>query len=201
MVKNLLFDLGGVIMDIRRENCEQAFRELGMADIGDFLGDYGQKGPFAALEEGKITEEEFREEVRKHIPGDVTDEDIDKAFNRFLTGIPVKRLEELRKLRKNYKIYMLSNTNSIMWRQDIARYFRQEGLTVDDYFDGIVTSFEAKCCKPAPGIFRYVVEKLGILPEETIFFDDSKSNVEAAAELGFLTCHVAPGMEFYNQIP
>ena len=116
MIKNLLFDLGGVIMDIRRENCEEAFRQLGMADIGEYLGDYGQKGPFAALEEGKISEEEFRAEVRKHIAREVSDEEIDRAFNRFLTGIPVRRLEELRKLRGKYKLYMLSNTNSIMWR-------------------------------------------------------------------------------------
>ncbi len=198
MTENLLFDLGGVIMDIRRENCEEAFRQLGMADIGEYLGDYGQKGPFAALEEGKISEEEFRAEVRKHIAREVSDEEIDRAFNRFLTGIPVRRLEELRKLRGKYKLYMLSNTNSIMWRQDIAKAFRQEGLAVDDYFDGIVTSFEAKCCKPAPGIFNRVVEKFGIRPEETVFFDDSKANVEAAAKLGFATRHVAPGLEFYE---
>ena len=198
MIKNLLFDLGGVIMDIRRENCEEAFRQLGMADIGEYLGDYGQKGPFAALEEGKISEEEFRAEVRKHIAREVSDEEIDRAFNRFLTGIPVRRLEELRKLRGKYKLYMLSNTNSIMWRQDIAKAFRQEGLAVDDYFDGIVTSFEAKCCKPAPGIFNRVVEKFGIRPEETVFFDDSKANVEAASKLGFATRHVAPGLEFYE---
>lgn len=198
MVKNLLFDLGGVIMDIRRENCEQAFRQLGMDSIGDYLGDYGQKGPFAALEEGKITEQEFRDSVRALIPRDVTDEEIDKAFNRFLTGIPLRRLEELRRLRKDYKLYLLSNTNSIMWRQDIARYFRQEEKSLEDYFDGIVTSFEAKCCKPDPAIFRLVVEKCGISPEETIFFDDSKANVEAASQLGFGTRHVAPGTEFYE---
>ncbi len=198
MIKNLLFDLGGVIMDIRRENCEEAFRQLGMADIGEYLGDYGQKGPFAALEEGKISEEEFRAEVRKHIAREVSDEDIDKAFNSFLIGIPLRRLEELRKLRGKYKLYMLSNTNSLMWRQDIAKAFRQEGLTVDGYFDGIVTSFEAKCCKPDPAIFNLVVEKYGIVPEETIFFDDSKANVEAAATLDFATRHVAPGLEFYE---
>lgn len=198
MIKNLLFDLGGVIMDIRRENCEEAFLELGMADIGEFLGDYGQKGPFAALEEGKISEEEFRAEVRAHIPAEVTDEQIDRAFNRFLIGIPVKRLQELRKLRETYRLYMLSNTNSIMWRQDIAKAFTQEGLTVDDYFDGIVTSFEAGCCKPDPRIFRLVEAKFGILPEETVFFDDSQANVDAAAKLGFGTRHVAPGTEFYQ---
>lgn len=198
MVKNLLFDLGGVIMDIRRQDCEKAFRELGMADIADFLGDYGQKGPFALIEEGKISEAEFRDEVRKHIPGEVTDDAIDAAFNKFLVGIPLRRLEELKKLRKDYKIYMLSNTNAIMWNSDIAKAFRQEGGTVDDYFDGIVTSFEAKCCKPAPEIFEYVLRKFGIKASEILFFDDSKANCEAARQLGFNAAHVAPGTEFYN---
>lgn len=198
MIKNLLFDLGGVIMDIRRQDCEKAFRELGMDDIGEFLGDYGQKGPFALIEEGKISESEFRDEVRRHIPVEVTDEAIDAAFNKFLVGIPLRRLEELRKLRKDYKIYMLSNTNIIMWNADIAKAFRQEGGEVDDYFDGIVTSFEAKCCKPAPEIFQYVLDTFGIKASETLFFDDSKANCEAAERLGFNAAHVAPGTEFYN---
>lgn len=200
MVKNLLFDLGGVIMDIRRGNCEAAFRALGMADIGDFLGDYGQTGPFAALEEGAIGEKEFRDEVRRHIPRAVADEEIDAAFNEFLVGIPVKRLAWLRKLRENYGVYLLSNTNPIMWNSKIAAEFRKEGREREDYFDGMVTSFEAKCYKPDRRIFDYVVEHLGIRPEETLFFDDSKANVDAAAALGFNTCHVAPGTEFYELI-
>ena len=64
----LLFDLGGVIVDIRREDCVEAFEKLGFADIADYLGDYGQKGPFLLVEEGKISVEEFRAEMRSHIP-------------------------------------------------------------------------------------------------------------------------------------
>ncbi len=200
MIKNLLFDLGGVIMDIRRENCEEAFRSLGMADIGEFLGDYGQKGPFADLEAGKVSESEFRKAVRLHIPCQVTDEDIDRALNEFLIGIPRKRLEKLRELRRKYRIYMLSNTNSIMWDRDTTKAFQQEGLSVNDYFDGIVTSYEAGCCKPDPRIFLTVTERFGIAPEETLFLDDSQSNVEAASKLGFGTLHVPPGSEYYELI-
>ncbi len=200
MIKNLLFDLGGVIMDIRRENCEEAFRKLGMADIGDFLGDYGQTGPFAALEEGTIDPEVFRDEVRRHIPQPVTDDEIDNAFNQFLVGIPVERLRQLHELRKKYGVYLLSNTNHIMWDSKIADEFRKDGLRREDYFDGMVTSFEAKCCKPDPRIFDYVVEHLGILPEETLFFDDSQANVDAAITLGFNAVRVAPGTEFYELI-
>ena len=198
MIKNLLFDLGGVIMDIRRLNCVASFERLGMKDADSFLGEYSQKGPFLQLEEGAISEAEFRTAVRQFIDGEVTDEQIDSAFCDFLVGIPKYRLEQLRELKKQYGIYMLSNTNSIMWHSRIAEDFRQEGLEREDYFDGIVTSFEAKSIKPDAKIFHTVVEKLGIKPEETLFLDDSQKNLDAAAELGFQTLLVTPSSEFFE---
>lgn len=198
MIKNLLFDLGGVIMDIRRLNCVASFERLGMKDANNFLGEYSQKGPFLQLEEGAISEEEFRTAVRALIDGEVSDEQIDSAFCDFLVGIPKYRLEQLRQLKKSYNIYMLSNTNSIMWRSRIAEDFRQEGLEREDYFDGIVTSFEARSIKPDAKIFHTIVEKLGINPDETLFLDDSQKNLDAAAQLGFHTLLVTPGSEFFE---
>lgn len=198
MIKNLLFDLGGVIMDIRRLNCVASFERLGMKDADSFLGEYSQKGPFLQLEEGAISEAEFRTAVRQFIDGEVSDEQINSAFCDFLVGIPKYRLEQLRELKKQYGIYMLSNTNSIMWHSRIAEDFRQEGLEREDYFDGIVTSFEAKSIKPDAKIFHTVVEKLGIKPEETLFLDDSQKNLDAAAELGFQTLLVTSGSEFFE---
>ena len=198
MIKNLLFDLGGVIMDIRRLNCVASFERLGMKDADSFLGEYSQKGPFLQLEEGAISETEFRTAVRQFIDGEVSDEQIDSAFCDFLVGIPKYRLEQLRELKKQYGIYMLSNTNSIMWHSRIAEDFRQEGLEREDYFDGIVTSFEARSIKPDAKIFHTVVEKLGIKPEETLFLDDSQKNLDAAAELGFQTLLVTPSSEFFE---
>ncbi len=198
MIKNLLFDLGGVIMDICRLNCVASFERLGMKDADSFLGEYSQKGPFLQLEEGAISEEQFRDAVRQYIDGEVSDEQIDKAFCDFLVGIPSHRLVELRELKKNYNIYMLSNTNSIMWRSRIAEDFRQEGLEREDYFDGIVTSFEAKSIKPEAKIFHAVVEKFGIKPEETLFLDDSQKNLDAAAKMGFQTLLITPGSEFFE---
>lgn len=200
MIKNLLFDLGGVIMDIRRLNCVASFERLGMKDADSFLGEYSQKGPFLQLEEGLINEAQFRDAVREYIDGEVTDEQIDKAFCDFLVGIPAYRLEHLRQLKKQYGIYMLSNTNPIMWHSRIAEEFRQEGMEREDYFDGIVTSFEARSIKPDAKIFHTVVENLGIKPEETLFLDDSQKNLDAASALGFHTLLVAPGSEFFDLI-
>lgn len=200
MIKNLLFDLGGVIMDIRRLNCVKAFERIGMADADSFLGEYSQKGPFLKLEAGEITSSQFRDEVRKLIKGEVTDEQIDSAFCDFLIGIPAQRLVALRELKKRYGIYMLSNTNPIMWNSRIAEEFRQEGYDVNHYFDGIVTSFEACSIKPDRKIFETVIAQCGIKPAETLFLDDSQKNLDAAAELGFHTVLVTPGSEFINLI-
>lgn len=200
MVKNLLFDLGGVIMNIRRQNAVDALIKIGMADADSFLGDYAQQGPFLKLEEGAISESEFRNEIRVLIPVDVTDEQIDDAFCHFLLGIPKYRLDALETLHKSYKIYMLSNTNSIMWNSVISDEFKKAGHDINYYFDGLVTSFEAKCVKPDAKIFNSVVENFNIKPEETIFFDDSQANIDAAAALGFKTAYVMPGTEFMDLI-
>lgn len=187
-------------MDIERQRCVDAYRTLGMAHPEDFLGDYAQKGPFMMIESGSITPAEFRDELRGWLPAGVTDREIDEAFFKFLVGIPEHRLRELRELRKRHKVYLLSNTNPIMWDGKIKREFRKEGLEREDYFDGMVTSFEARSMKPDAEIFRYAINKLGIKPEETLFLDDSQANLDAAAALGFQTALVAPGSEFADII-
>ncbi|MBJ2184265.1 MAG: HAD family phosphatase [Muribaculaceae bacterium] len=198
-IKNLLFDLGGVIMNIDRDRCVRSFERLGFRDAGEYLGDYGQKGPFAALEAGAIDADEFHREIRRiAADGSITDEQIDRAFNAFLTGIPAERLRHLRELRKRYRIYLLSNTNIIMWNSRIAAAFRIDGLEAADYFDGMVTSFEAKAMKPSAEAFRYAERITGLRPEETLFLDDSRANVEAARTLGFNGLQVPPGEEFYD---
>lgn len=95
---------------------------------------------------------------------------------------------------------MLSNTNPIMWNSRISEEFCKEGRVREDYFDGMVTSFEARALKPDRRIFDYAVNKLGIEPDETLFLDDSETNLKAASKLGFNTALVAPGMEFTDII-
>lgn len=196
----LLFDLGGVIMDIRRENAVAALEALGMKEANDFLGEYGQKGPFLALEKGEVTPEEFRAQVRPMLRPGVTDAEIDAAFDRFLTGIPVERLRALERLHRTRRIYMLSNTNAIMWRGKIAEEFRKDGHDMGYYFDGWVPSFEVHAYKPDAEIFRIARERFGLVPERTLFLDDSEANCRAASALGFRTAHVRPGTEFMDYI-
>lgn len=201
MIKNLIFDLGGVIIDIKRDNCVAALTELGMKNANDFLGDYIQKGPFLLMENGSISAAQFREEMRKYISNAVTDEQIDQALGKFLIGIPVERLRMLEDLHTRFKTYVLSNTNPIMWDQGIKQFFESDGHNREYYFDGIVTSFNAKCVKPNKEIFMYAIEHLGIDPRESVFFDDSIHNTEAAEKLGFNTVYVSAGKNILDLVP
>ncbi len=199
---NLLFDLGGVIIDIERQRCVDAFKALGLQNADDYFGLYAQTGAFMDLENGSINTEQFHAQIRKDLPPGVTDYQIDTAFQKFIIGIPEHRLRALRELRaRGYNIYVLSNTNPIMWNGVIANEFAKEGLRREDYFDGMVTSYKARACKPDEKIFRYAIDYLGIDPADTLFFDDSAANTEAAARLGFKTAHVLPGTEFMDYIP
>lgn len=196
MIKNLLFDLGGVIMDLDMQRCIDAFSALGLPDAKAYFGEYGQKGAFAALEKGIITPDEWRRDLHRLIERPVTDQQIDNAFMQFLIGIPAHRLDALLALRRRFGIYLLSNTNAVMWNNKIAHDFAQQGSNINTYFDGIVTSFEAHALKPSPQIFEFTARHLGIRPEETLFMDDSLANCTEAARLGWHSAHIAPGEEF-----
>lgn len=198
-IKNLLFDLGGVIMDIKRENAVAALSKLGMRDANELLGDYVQNGVFRSLEEGNLSPQAFDDAVRNFFPDNgkgITDGQINNAFMKFLIGIPVHRLRSLKELHRDYNIYMLSNTNIIMWEGEIKQDFTVDGHDINYYFDGIVTSFEAHAVKPERQIFDYAISTLGIDPRETLFLDDSELNLQAAARLGFQTLLVPTDTEF-----
>ncbi len=199
-IKNLLFDQGGVIVDIERDQCLEELRRLGMEAPERFVGLYKQDGPFFALENGDITLDEFHDELRPLMPSGVTNEQMDYAFSSFIVGIPLHRLQALRQLRKRYKTYILSNTNPLMFEGVIARNFAQEGLDVNAYFDGVTVSYLAHSNKPDRKIFDYAIATMGIVPEETLFFDDGQENLDAASRLGFKTALVEPGCEFIDII-
>lgn len=195
-IKNLLFDQGGVLIDLDRDRCLRSLSALGMKQPERLIGLYEQSGPFNALESGGITIEEFHKQMRPFFPGGVADTQIDEALCSFIVGIPLKRLVALRELRKRFRTFILSNTNPIMMGSVIKANFEQEGLAMADYFDGIALSYEAGYNKPHPGIFEYAITHLGIEPGETLFLDDGESNLTAAAQFGFLTALVPAGQEF-----
>jgi len=184
-IKNIILDLGGVVIDLDRERAVHGLQSLGVADADKLLGQYEQKGPFLLLESGRMSAARFYDTLLPLCRQGTTCEEIQDAFESFLVDLPTSRLEAIRKLRKaGYRIFMLSNTNPVMYNSWIELAFRQEGLTVNDYFDGIVVSFQERTCKPDPLIFRNVINRYGLTPSETLMLDDSAANCESARSVG-----------------
>lgn len=197
-IKNLLFDLGGVVIDIERQRCVDSLTALGMTNANEMIGLYRQSGPFLQLEAGALSPAEFCNAMRATMPEGVTDAQIEQAICNFIIDIPTHRLVALRQLREKYGTYVLSNTNPIMFEGIIDKLFRKEGRQMSDYFDGVTVSYRAKHNKPAPEIFEYAITTMGIRPEETLFLDDSQRNLDAAAKFGFATALVPEGGEFMD---
>ena len=191
--KNIIFDLGGVIIDIKREAAAKALEELGIVEADRILGEYEQKGIFLLLEEGRISDAEMYDSLKPLCAPDTTCTDIKVAFEKFLTGVPVERLRMVEALRaKGYRTYVLSNTNPIFYNDWIAKAFRQDGKSINDYFDGIVVSFQELMCKPNPDIFKNLLLRYKLEPSETLFLDDSEANCASAQSLGINTVCITP---------
>lgn len=200
-IKNLIIDLGGVMIDLDRDRCVRAFEALGLTGANEMLGLYRQQEPFLSIETGRISTAEFYDEMRSRLGHDISDSVIEGAFDQFLVSLPVERLARLRQLRRlGYRTYMLSNTNGVMFDGWIKRAFMAEGLRVSDYFDGIVTSFMEGICKPDPEIFARVLRRYGLDPQETMMLDDSEANCEAARSVGMQATRITGDVTILNFI-
>lgn len=194
---DIVFDLGGVILDIDRDRCVRRLQSLGLSDAAQMLDLYCQTGDFLALEEGNLDAGGFFDSLRAKAGAGLTDRMVTDALCDFITGLPVHRLESLRWLRSQGKrLYVLSNTNPVMYHSVIDRLFRQEGLCIRDYFDGEIVSFQEKVCKPDPVIFGILKRRFGLDGDKTLFLDDSPANCRAAEECGIAAALVPPGTEF-----
>lgn len=188
---NLLFDYGGVLVDLDKQRCIRAFEALGF-DIRPYLGTYAQAGFFSELERGVISVEGFCNKIREAAANDqFTDVQICNAWKAYLTGVPAERLEMLLKIGRHYPVYLLSNTNTIHWTMAEEDYFNYQGHTVDDFFRKKFLSFEIGAEKPSPAIYQAVIDGIGCNPSDILFFDDSEVNCEAARQMG-LQARLAP---------
>lgn len=190
-VRNIIFDLGGVVIDLDRKRAIEALSRLGLEHSAALLGEYEQKGPFLMLETGELSAAELYDTLLPQCNPGTTASDIQNAFEKFLVDIPVDRLRTIRALReKGYKLFVLSNTNPIMFNHWIDEKFRQEGKTVNDYFDGIVVSFQERTCKPDPVIFTNLVKRYNLDASSTILLDDSEANCKSARSTGLQAVQV-----------
>jgi len=188
--KNILFDLGGVILDINIQATLQRFYELGFPAALLQYPESMQTDIFFKYQTGKLDTEQFRAEIRKAAGVEMSDHAFDVAWNSMLVGIPVERTALLKVLSKRYKLYLLSNTSELHAEVFEKMYLDAAGETMQEVFDKIYYSHEIGRHKPDPNAWEYVIRDAGINPEETLFLDDSIQNIKAAQELGFQAIHI-----------
>lgn len=186
-IKNIVFDLGGVIAELDTQRPIDRFKEIGVADADKLLDPYEQKGLFLEFEQGKVDLPTFQERLSEHAGKKLTMDEIYYGWMGFMLDVPQYKLDYILELREKYKIYILSNTNPVIMRWAKSSVFCMAGRPLTDYCDKIYASFEIGLTKPDKRIFEYMIKDSEIIPEETLFIDDSKRNVEAGASFGMLT--------------
>lgn len=187
-IKNLIIDFGGVIINLARNRCIEAFERLGVADVRDnIVNNYQHKDLFMQLELGTVTPAEFRDGIRRLARRPLTDDQIDAAWIAMLDDVPGYKLDLLLDLRKRYNTMLLSNTNLIHWEWAERTCFSYKGHQAADFFNRIYLSYQLQMLKPDACIFEYVLRDAAILPEETLFIDDAAVNCRTAESLGMQT--------------
>ncbi len=199
-IKNIIFDYGNVIFLIDFKRTQHSFTELGIENVERFFAHTGHDPLFDEFEKGNITSAEFRDGIRRITGiGSLTDEEIDRAWNTLLIGVPPVNHEILLDLKKSYRTFLLSNNNEIHynWIMDyLKREYKLENNSVffeKDYYSHLMGKR-----KPNPDIFEQVLQENNLDPAETLFIDDSPQHLNTAKELGFNT-HLLSAPETLEQ--
>lgn len=195
-IKNIVFDLGNVLLDLDFDASIKAFEKLGLEKSLRTPKQTYSDPVFYQLETGKITAVTFREKVRRLLKNPLaTDEQIDDAWYAMIGEIPPHRVEVLQALRKKYKVYLFSNTNAIHIGRVMYDFKRRYGFEFASLFDEAFYSHEIKAKKPDVEVFRKVIDLAGFAPDETLFVDDLEQNVEGAKLAGLKVYWLKPGQE------
>ena len=202
MFKNYIFDLGGVLLDIRMKNAYDQFVALGLSPAELEQG----RSVYKLMEDyqlGFVTTAEFCQQVAAKCSTGTTPHDIELAWNSICLGVADRKLEALRRLQKAEgvaSVSLLSNTNALHWECCCKNWFNANGNRIEDFFDKIFLSQELHLQKPDPEIFNTAIRELGATPAETIFLDDSPVNTAAAAACGLQTLTVTPDVDWIKAL-
>jgi len=195
-IKNIIFDFGGVIIDIDFWLSINAFIKLGANNFDEVYSQSQQSGIFDELDKGTISPDEFCESLKKYLPESVNKQQIIAAWNAILIGIPEHRIRLLEEIRSHYRIFLLSNTNAIHYPEYIRELKEKYGYKeLSEIFERVYLSYEVKMRKPEAAFFKMVLVENNLNPEETLFIDDSEQNIPPAMELGMQTLLLQKGRD------
>ncbi|MDR3118328.1 MAG: HAD family phosphatase [Mediterranea sp.] len=200
MIKNLIFDFGGVIVDINRDSAVKHFESLGLTNAEELLDKYHQRDIFLEVEDGRIDACEFCRKLGEYCRREISCEEAKAAWLAFFVGDPQYRLDYMEELRRKYNIYILSNTNPFVMSWAESEAFTAARKPLSHYVDKIYASYQMKMVKPQKEIFEYVIKNAGLDPSETVFVDDGAANVQAGKEAGFHVLQPLNGEDWRNKL-
>ena len=189
-VKNILFDLGGVLFHIDYQRTIDAFKKLGITDFEKHFTQHQQNDLFDAFETGKISPAVFVKTLQKSLP-DCSDKEIINAWNAMLIGLPQEYLKFLEDLGKKYRLFLLSNANEI--HIQFVNEYLQKNLnipSINQFFEKAYYSQEIGMRKPHKSTFEWVLNDANILAEETLFIEDTAQHIGGAKQAGLKTHHL-----------
>ena len=194
-IKNIIFDLGGVLLNLDFARTYEALKRLGINNPEEII----RLGKGSVIlknhESGAITDEEFIQSLKKLADSSVEHSDIVDAWNRLLVDFPKDRIEWLTGLKKKYRLFLFSNTNGIHLKHFRKIYSDAYNNTLfDDHFEKAYYSHLAGISEPDLKAYELVIRENELFPGETLFIDDSLVNVEAARQAGLQALHVYPGI-------
>jgi FMN phosphatase YigB (HAD superfamily) len=192
-IKNIIFDLGGVLLNIDYNKTSAAFQQLGFENFNELYSQFKANELFEDLETGKISDELFYQELQKYVKQKVDQKDIFIAWNAMLLDFRKGSLDFLESIKGKYRLFLLSNTNIIHFTafKDILQ--KETGkASLDGYFIKSYYSHEIKLRKPYKDIYEFILKDSDMKAEETLFIDDTIDNIEAAKEIGIQTHLLLP---------
>lgn len=190
-VDAIIFDLGGVLLNIDFGLTQKALENLGMKNVHAYFGKYAQAGFFDQLDRGEIGDTQLFSEIRKFLPEYVSDDRIKEAWNAIILDFPPERIQLLKILKNTHRLFLLSNTNSIHYPVYNALIQQMGEESLDSLFDKAYYSFREGMRKPQPEFFQKILKDHHLMPQKTLFIDDTEMHVEAAAKLGIKSIHLS----------
>jgi putative hydrolase of the HAD superfamily len=190
-IKNIIFDFGGVILDIDPQLTVDEFVRLGFSDLEKLNSTEFTEEILGKFERGILTPEVFRDKLRSFLSINITDQQIDDAWNALLYDIPGIRIDIIEQVKSNYQIFLLSNSNEIhydLFVRDLQLRFGYDEF--DQLFNKAYFSFDLHLLKPNPEIFEFVINQHDLDFKTTLFIDDNIRNIEAAQKVGLSTYHL-----------
>ena len=201
MIKNIVFDLGGVIFRIDKNQAIKRFNEVGFDDAAAYLDSFTQVGIFGDLESGRIDAEQFRCQLSELAGKQLTLDDCAYGWQGYMAELPQRNLDKLIELRqRGFRLSLLSNTNPFMMQWARSDAFDGRGHGLDYYFDALYLSYEMGVMKPDSRIFEMMLQGEKAEPQETVFIDDSAHNTQAAAAMGIHVLQPDNGADWHEML-